>query len=78
MQQQGNYQTACFLKSVYELDQKHVYVCVHVSRYLFVIGGKHASISLPVLTTVLDRIKSTVTACCSSADVTACLTEKVR
>ncbi|KAK9974426.1 hypothetical protein ABG768_022526 [Culter alburnus] len=47
-----------------------------IDRYLFVIGVKHASISLPVLTTVLDRIKSTVTACCSSADVTACLTEK--
>ncbi|XP_016337264.1 vitamin D-binding protein-like [Sinocyclocheilus anshuiensis] len=47
-----------------------------IDRYLFLIGVNHASISLPVLTTVLDRIKNTVTACCSSADVTACLTEK--
>ncbi|RXN12426.1 vitamin D-binding -like protein [Labeo rohita] len=45
-------------------------------RYLFLIGVNHPSISLPVLTTVLDRIKNTATACCSSADITACLTEK--
>ncbi|XDV20326.1 hypothetical protein PO909_025675 [Leuciscus waleckii] len=47
-----------------------------IDRYLFLIGVKHSSISLPVLTTVLNRIKTTVTACCSSADVTACLTQK--
>uniref|UniRef100_A0A672NFX7 Vitamin D-binding protein n=1 Tax=Sinocyclocheilus grahami TaxID=75366 RepID=A0A672NFX7_SINGR len=47
-----------------------------IVRYLFLIGVNHASISLPVLATVLDRIKNTVTACCSSADVTVCLTEK--
>ncbi|XP_056089316.1 vitamin D-binding protein [Rhinichthys klamathensis goyatoka] len=47
-----------------------------IDRYLFLIGVKHSYISLPVLTTVLDRIRNTVTACCSSADVTACLTEK--
>ncbi|XP_073696904.1 vitamin D-binding protein [Garra rufa] len=47
-----------------------------IDRYLFLIGVKHASISLPVLTTVLNRIKNTVTTCCASADVTACLTEK--
>ncbi|XP_016357093.1 vitamin D-binding protein-like [Sinocyclocheilus anshuiensis] len=51
-------------------------MCVCVSRYLFLTGVNHASISLPVLTTVLDRIKNTVTACCSSADITTCLTEK--
>ncbi|KAI2664457.1 Vitamin D-binding protein [Labeo rohita] len=47
-----------------------------IDRYLFLIGVNHPSISLPVLTTVLDRIKNTATACCSSADITACLTEK--
>ncbi|KAK2911767.1 hypothetical protein QQF64_027608 [Cirrhinus molitorella] len=47
-----------------------------IDRYLFLIGVNHASISLPVLTTVLDRIKNTVTTCCSSADITVCLTEK--
>ncbi|XP_067294368.1 vitamin D-binding protein [Pseudorasbora parva] len=47
-----------------------------IDRYLFLTGVKYASISLPVLTTVLDRIKSMVTACCSSADVTACLKEQ--
>ncbi|XP_051525953.1 vitamin D-binding protein [Myxocyprinus asiaticus] len=47
-----------------------------LDRYLFLIGVRHASISLPVMTTVLDRIKNTVTVCCSAADVTACLTEK--
>ncbi|KAF4112996.1 vitamin D-binding protein [Onychostoma macrolepis] len=47
-----------------------------IDRYLFRIGVNHTSISLPVLTTVLDRIKNTVMACCSSADVAACLTEK--
>uniref|UniRef100_A0A8C2AQ24 Vitamin D-binding protein n=1 Tax=Cyprinus carpio TaxID=7962 RepID=A0A8C2AQ24_CYPCA len=33
-----------------------------IDRYLFLIGVNHASISLPVLTTVLDQIKNTVTA----------------
>nr|XP_055056110.1 vitamin D-binding protein-like isoform X5 [Misgurnus anguillicaudatus] len=47
-----------------------------VDRYLFFIGLRHASISLPVLTTALDHIKTTVTACCSAADITACLMEK--
>ncbi|XP_077087676.1 vitamin D-binding protein isoform X2 [Siphateles boraxobius] len=46
-----------------------------IDRYLFLIGVKQSSISLPVLTTVLGRIKNTITACCSSADVTACLKE---
>uniref|UniRef100_A0A673NMK5 Vitamin D-binding protein n=1 Tax=Sinocyclocheilus rhinocerous TaxID=307959 RepID=A0A673NMK5_9TELE len=40
-----------------------------IDRYLFLIGVNHASISLPVLTTVLDRIKNTVTACCSSPEL---------
>ncbi|KAG1937172.1 alpha-fetoprotein related protein [Pimephales promelas] len=47
-----------------------------IDRYLFLTGVKHSSISLPVLTTVLDRIRNMVTACCSSADVTSCLVEK--
>uniref|UniRef100_A0A8C2D2H5 Vitamin D-binding protein n=1 Tax=Cyprinus carpio TaxID=7962 RepID=A0A8C2D2H5_CYPCA len=47
-----------------------------IDRYLFLSGVNHASISLPVLTTVLNRIKNTVMACCSSADITMCLTEK--
>lgn len=76
MAQHGNHEIACILKSMNEIKSMFMYVCV--SRYLFLIGVNHASISLPVLTTVLDRIKNTVTQCCSSADVTACLTEKVR
>ncbi|XP_043100776.1 vitamin D-binding protein [Puntigrus tetrazona] len=47
-----------------------------IDRYLFLFGANHASVSLPTLTTILDRTKKIVTACCSSADATACLTEK--
>ncbi|XP_056314131.1 vitamin D-binding protein [Danio aesculapii] len=47
-----------------------------IDRYLFLIGVKHATVSLPVLTTIFDRIRDTVMACCSSADASACLTEK--
>ncbi|KAL7839606.1 hypothetical protein SRHO_G00262640 [Serrasalmus rhombeus] len=48
-------------------------------RYLFQIGVKHASVSLPVLTTIQDQIKSTVAACCSAPDdSTTCLKEKRR
>ncbi|XP_017550997.1 vitamin D-binding protein [Pygocentrus nattereri] len=46
-------------------------------RYLFQIGVKHTSVSLPVLTTIQDQIKSTVAACCSAPDdSTTCLKEK--
>ncbi|XP_059403729.1 vitamin D-binding protein-like isoform X1 [Carassius carassius] len=47
-----------------------------IDRYLFLTGVNHAFISLPVLTTILDRIKNTVTACCSSDKITMCLTEQ--
>ncbi|KAI4871439.1 hypothetical protein NFI96_013065 [Prochilodus magdalenae] len=49
----------------------------NTDRYLFQIGVKHASVSLPVLTIIQDQIKSTVAACCSAPDNTAtCLKEK--
>lgn len=49
-------------------------LCLFVSRYLFQIGVKHVSVSLPVLTTVQDQIRSMVATCCSgSNDTTACL-----
>ncbi|XP_060738710.1 vitamin D-binding protein [Tachysurus vachellii] len=45
-------------------------------RYLFQIGVKHVSVSLPVLTTIQDHMRSTVSACCSGTnDTTACLKE---
>ncbi|KAG7318316.1 hypothetical protein KOW79_018071 [Hemibagrus wyckioides] len=48
----------------------------HADRYLFQIGVKHVSVSLPVLTTIQDQMRSTVSACCSrSNDTTACLKE---
>uniref|UniRef100_A0A8B9RG97 Vitamin D-binding protein n=1 Tax=Astyanax mexicanus TaxID=7994 RepID=A0A8B9RG97_ASTMX len=48
----------------------------NTDRYLFQIGVKHASVSLPVLTTIQEEIRSTVSACCSAADSTVCLKEK--
>ncbi|KAM9446707.1 vitamin D-binding protein [Clarias gariepinus] len=43
-------------------------------RYLFQIGVKHVSVSLPVLTTIQDVMRSTVAACCTDTnDITACL-----
>uniref|UniRef100_A0A4W4E322 GC vitamin D binding protein n=1 Tax=Electrophorus electricus TaxID=8005 RepID=A0A4W4E322_ELEEL len=48
-----------------------------VSRHLFQIGVKHASVPLPVLTTIQDQMRSTVEACCSDTnDTKACLEEK--
>ncbi|KAF4074367.1 hypothetical protein AMELA_G00238640 [Ameiurus melas] len=45
-------------------------------RYLFQIGVKHVSVSLPVLTTIQDQIRSKVAACCSGTnDTTVCLKE---
>lgn len=43
-------------------------------RYLFQIGMKHVSVSLPVLTTIQDQMRSAVAACCSgTSDTAACI-----
>ncbi|XP_046698011.1 vitamin D-binding protein [Silurus meridionalis] len=48
----------------------------YVLRYLFQIGVKHVSVSLPVLTTIQDQMRSTVAACRSGInDTAACLKE---
>ncbi|XP_076854602.1 vitamin D-binding protein [Brachyhypopomus gauderio] len=48
-----------------------------LDRYLFQIGVKHTSVSLPVLTTIQNHLRNTVEACCSEAnDTKACLEEK--
>ncbi|KAF7687449.1 hypothetical protein HF521_014677 [Silurus meridionalis] len=49
---------------------------VPLAKYLFQIGVKHVSVSLPVLTTIQDQMRSTVAACRSGInDTAACLKE---
>ncbi|XP_062874399.1 vitamin D-binding protein [Trichomycterus rosablanca] len=51
--------------------------CCSQPEYLFQFGVKHTSVSLPVLTTILFKIRCVVEACCSGTDdATACLKEK--
>ncbi|MCI4392723.1 hypothetical protein PGIGA_G00149150 [Pangasianodon gigas] len=46
----------------------------NTDRYLFQVGVKHVSVSVPVLTTIQDQMRSTVAACCSGTnDTAACL-----
>ncbi|XP_030628589.1 vitamin D-binding protein [Chanos chanos] len=47
-----------------------------IERYLFQIGVKHASVSRPMMTTILDSIKHTVIGCCNSTDTQACMRQQ--
>ncbi|KAG7481351.1 hypothetical protein MATL_G00065730 [Megalops atlanticus] len=47
-----------------------------IERYLFDVGVKRPSVSLPVMATVADNFEGTVKLCCESADAEACMEGK--
>uniref|UniRef100_A0AAY4CST1 Vitamin D-binding protein n=1 Tax=Denticeps clupeoides TaxID=299321 RepID=A0AAY4CST1_9TELE len=47
-----------------------------IERYLFMIGANQTSASVPVVSTVLEHIRTEVTGCCSGTDTNSCLMQK--
>ncbi|XP_041957673.1 vitamin D-binding protein [Alosa sapidissima] len=45
-------------------------------RYLFQIGARQLTTSVPVITTALNHVKDRVEACCSDSDIQTCMSQK--